>query len=473
MTRYFIVGIAGAGMSAIANILLDQGHVVDGLDMQRSGFSDALVRRGVTVSIGHYLPDLSSTDALVVTSAARSDHPAIVQAQVRGIPVLKRADLWRDWSREREVVAVAGTHGKTTTTALIALALRQAGVDAGFLVGGEVPGLGTNAQWGAVHAPLVIEADEYDRTFLALTPRVAVITNIEWDHVDSYPSAQVYDAAFCSFVDAVGCSADILLCGDDPGIRRVMGMRNATWYGLGGATAQDSTMNQGFRYDWQADRVRVNGLGMCFDVWHYDRSTGRADSLGEYALAVPGLHNVSNGLAALATVAVLGIAPESVAPTLACYRGVGRRFEVRGEVCGVMVIDDYAHHPTEVRATLAAARGCYPQRRIVAYLQPHTYSRTKALLTAWAGAFGDADVVRVGDVYAARETDTLGVGGDVLARAIDHCDVQPIGATAQAVSALLQLLRPGDVLLTLGAGDGYSVGTAVLQALEGNRPEYG
>ena len=464
MAHYHIVGIAGAGMSAIANILLDQGHVVSGQDVQRSALSDALAARGAAITVGEDAA-LDGADALVVTSAARSDHPAIMAAQARGIAVLKRADLWREWSRQRAVVAVAGTHGKTTTTALIALALTRAGRDPGFLVGGEVPDLRTNARWGDPHAPLVIEADEYDRTFLALTPRIAVITNVEWDHVDIYRSQDEYDAAFRAFAGAVHEPRDLIICGDDAGILRAFAAPRAAQYGIDDVVARDPVSCRRALFDWSAANVRVEDGHTRFELWHYDQRTFATRHLGERAIAIPGEHNVRNALAAIATAAALGVGQDVVAEALAAYRGAGRRFELKGEAGGVVVIDDYAHHPTEVRATLAAARSRYPGRRIVVYLQPHTYSRTRALLVAWASAFDDADVVRVGDIYAAREHDTLGVDSRVLAARIDHADARPVGDIGHAAAELTGLLRSGDVLLTLGAGDGYKVGEEVLAQL--------
>jgi UDP-N-acetylmuramate--alanine ligase len=462
---YHIVGIAGAGMSAIAHVLLDQGHTVGGSDLQRNALSDALAARGVTILLGHNAAHVANADALVVTSAVKPDHPELRAAGERGIPVLKRADLWREWSALRDVVAVAGTHGKTTTTAMIALALTRAGRDPGYLIGGEAPDLPRNARWGDPQAPLVIEADEYDRTFLALAPRVAVITNVEWDHVDIYASPQEYEAAFRAFAGAVGRPRDLIVCGDDPGALRVAEHPAATQYGIDDAVASDPVACRRAPLDWMAANVRADADGTTFEVWRYDRRSFATYSLGPCRIQLSGAHNVRNALAALAAISALSIAPEPTIAALAEYRGTLRRFELKGEVGGIMVIDDYAHHPTEVRATLAAARDRYPGRRIVVYLQPHTYSRTRALLDAWAGAFGDADIVRIGEIYAAREHDTLGIDGATLAGRIDHCNSQAVGGMAHAVEQLSNLLQPGDLLLTLGAGDGYQVGEKILEKL--------
>jgi UDP-N-acetylmuramate--alanine ligase len=463
--HYHIVGIAGAGMSAIAHVLLDQGHTVSGSDMQRNALSDTLAARGVTILLGHDPAHVASADALVVTSAVKPDHPELRAADERGIPVLKRANLWREWSALRDVVAVAGTHGKTTTTAMIALALTRAGRDPGYLIGGESPDLPRNARWGDPSAPLVIEADEYDRTFLALAPRVAVITNVEWDHVDIYASPDEYDAAFRAFAGAVRRPRDLIVCGDDPGALRMAEHPDATQYGIDDAVASDPVACRRALLDWIAANVRADAGGATFEVWRYDQRSFATYSLGPCRIQLSGAHNVRNALAALAATNALGIAPERTIAALAEYRGTRRRFELKGEVGGITVIDDYAHHPTEVRATLAAARDRYPGRRIVVYLQPHTYSRTRALLDAWAGAFGAADIVRIGEIYAAREHDTLGIDSATLARRIDHRDSQAVGGMAHAIEQLSSLLQPGDLLLTLGAGDGYKVGEAILEKL--------
>jgi UDP-N-acetylmuramate--alanine ligase len=469
MTHYHIVGIAGAGMSAIAHVLLDQGHIVSGSDLQRNALADALAARGAAIYNGHAATYVAGADALVATSAVRPDHPELAAAHARDIPVLKRADLWREWSRRRDVVAVAGTHGKTTTTALIALALERAGLNPGFLVGGEVPDLGRNARWGDQDAPLVIEADEYDRTFLALTPRVAVITNVDWDHVDIYPTHEAYDAAFRQFAAAVREPQNLIVCGDDEGALRVAGPE-AIQYGIDDVIARDPVSCRRALLDWSAANAQEADGEMRFEVWRYDRASLATHHMGEWRIQLPGEHNVRNALAALAAAHAAGARLGVIAQTLASYRGVGRRFELKGEAGGILVIDDYAHHPTEVRVNLAAARNRYPGRRIVAYLQPHTYSRTRALLDDWATAFGAADVVRIGEIYAARETDTLDIDGGAVAARIAHPDTQPTGDLDAAVTDLLDLLKPGDLLLTLGAGDGYKVGERVLARLQSREP---
>jgi UDP-N-acetylmuramate--alanine ligase len=352
---------------------------------------------------------------------------------------------------------------------MIALALDRAGLNPGFLVGGDVPDLGRNARWGDPSAPLVIEADEYDRTFLALAPHVAVITNVEWDHVDIYPTEQSYEAAFAEFAAAVREPHKLIVCGDDQGALRVAGPE-ATQYGIDDLIAHDPVSCRRTLLDWSAASVQADAGETRFDVWRYDRTSLATRHLGEWRIRLPGEHNVRNALAALAAARAAGAPLGAIAEALASYRGAGRRFELKGEAGGVTVIDDYAHHPNEARATLAAARSRYPGRRIVAYLQPHTYSRTQALLDDWAAAFGAADVVRIGDIYAARETDTLGIDSAALVARIVHPDVRAAGDLGDAVAALLDLIKPGDVLLTLGAGDGYKVGEQVLAELRNHAP---
>jgi UDP-N-acetylmuramate--alanine ligase len=464
--RYHIVGIAGAGMSAVAHILLDQGHTVSGSDLQRSAPADALAARGATVLLGHDPAHIAEADAVVATSAVRDDHPELAAARVSGIPVLRRADLWREWSRERRVIAVAGSAGKTTTTALIAHMLVQAGRDPGFLVGAEVPDLGANARWGDPHAPLVIEADEYDRTFLALTPFIAVITNIEWDHVDIYPTRDVYEAAFYDFARSVAKEHSLILCGDDAGIHRAINAPDATYYGIDAAIANDPVSCRRIPLNWMAVTVRATENGAQFNLWRYNQRTFATQLLGARSMKLHGEHNVRNALAAIAVADTLDIDRNIVAQALASYRGAGRRFELKGEAAGVTVIDDYAHHPSKVRATLRAARNRFGDRRIFAYLQPHTYSRTHALLDEWTTAFDDADVVRIGDIYAAREQNTFGIESNHLAQQINHADVRTVGAVQQAAHTIAAELRLGDVVLTLGAGDSYVVGEQILCYLQ-------
>jgi UDP-N-acetylmuramate--alanine ligase len=463
--HYHIVGIAGAGMSAIANLLLDQGHTLSGSDPASNRLTAALVARGATVHLGHSPAYVRGADALVATAAVRPDHPELVAARELGIPLLKRDDLWRDWSQQRRVVAVAGTHGKTTTSAMVAVALRGAGLNPGFLIGSEVPDLGGNAAWGDPQAPLVIEADEYDRAFLSLRPQLAVITNIEWDHPDIYPSPEVYDAAFAEFAASVEQPHQLVLCGDDAGVARLAAL-GASFYGIEERLATDPVSCRLTPLDWTASGVAGNAAGgVSFDIWRYDRRRMGQRRAGFLELTLPGAHNVRNALAALAVAALLEVDLAGAAAALARFRGTARRFELKGEAGGMTVIDDYGHHPTEVRATLAAVRMRYPERRIVAYLQPHTFSRTEALLEQWPDACTGADLLLVGDIYAAREQGDPTRLARTLAERIAAAgvDARYSGDVTSSAAAMIDLAQPGDVVISLGAGDGDRVGMALLE----------
>lgn len=469
--HYHIVGIAGAGMSAMAHILLDQGHTISGSDLQSNRMTMALTERGATIYTGHDPAHIEGAEALLATAAVPPDHPEVEAARQADIPLLKRGDLWRDWSGERTTIAVAGTHGKTTTTALLAWVFSHAGRNPGFLIGGESYNLGMNARWGDPAAPLIIEADEYDRAFLALKPHVAIVTNVEWDHPDVYASAEEYYQAFASFTaEADGV---VVACGDtDVGLwsREAEQIRlPIITYGLG-------THN-----DYQASVLYMQ-LPVRFHVHRAKKLPHLVHDKGgeypadyDYQLNVPGTHNVRNALAVILVAEMFGLDAEVVAEALREFRGTARRFETKGEIApllgetrGVTVVDDYAHHPAEVRATLEAARKHLGGRRTIVYVQPHTYSRTRALLNQWTTAFNDADVILVGAIYAAREQ-REGSEVDELTRQLvagiaeHHHDVTYVGEPEQATTIIRHILRPGDVVLTLGAGDSNRVGEMLLE----------
>ncbi|NJN17167.1 MAG: UDP-N-acetylmuramate--L-alanine ligase [Oscillochloris sp.] len=461
--RYHIVGIAGAGMSAIANLLLDQGHTVSGSDPAANRQTAALQQRGAMVFRGHQSGQIAGAEALIVTAAARPDNPELVAARAAGVPILSRADLWREWSAQRPVIAVAGTHGKTTTSAMIATALRAAGLPIGYLIGSDVPDLGGNAAWGDPVAPLVIEADEYDRVFLALKPDIAVVTNVEWDHPDIYPDAEVYEQAFATFIAAADPQR-VVVCGDSL-IADRLAPPVSIRYGIDDVLAQNPASCRLAPLDWTASGVRTVVGRTQFEVWRYDRRTFGARIAGSQQLRLPGAHNASNALAALAVAALLQVDLTRASVALAEFRGTARRFEHKGEAGGVLLIDDYAHHPTEVRATLAAARAAYPERRLVVYLQPHTFSRTNALLDEWPEALANADLLLVGDIYAARETGDPAALAAILAEraAAAGVNARHVGDTDAATTALIAAVQPGDLVLTLGAGDGDRVGMHMLE----------
>ncbi len=452
-----LVGIGGAGLSAIGRVLLEQGATVTGSDLEMSPVAEALARDGAQVFEGHAARNVDGADLVVVSSAIPEDNIEVQAARMANTPVLGRPAFLEELMRGQEGVAVAGTHGKTTTTAMVSSILLEAGRDPTFIVGGVLAGLETNAHAG--EGPLfVIEADEYDRTFLRLRPMVAVITNVEHDHPDCYPTFDDFRAAFESFAARVPTEGLLVVCWDDRVARVIGEQREArgtavTFFGL----------EEGA--EWRAEEIKPNFAGGVDFL-----ATRAGETLGLVRLRVPGAHNASNATAALAVADYLGVEFRVASEGLRAFRGVARRFEVKGTAGGVTVIDDYAHHPTEIRATLRAAQERFPDRDLWAVWQPHTYSRTKTLLTAFARSFGGAEHVVVLPIYAARETDTLGVcSGDVVT-AMDHPDAHCAKSMEEALAWLSARVQPGDVVLTLGAGDGNKVGRWLLASLRETEP---
>ncbi|MFN8598296.1 MAG: UDP-N-acetylmuramate--L-alanine ligase [Anaerolineae bacterium] len=446
-TRFHIVGIGGAGMSAIATVLIERGYSVSGSDQAESDTTRALEQLGAQVYIGHRAENVGAVDMVVASSAIRDENVELAEARARNIPINKRSQFL-GWLMQGALgVAVAGTHGKTTTTAMIAQILVGAGRDPSFIVGGHIAALGRSAHAGR-DREFVIEADEYDRMFLGLTPTIEVITNVEHDHPDCYPTFDDMLNAFREFIARLPDDGWVVACGED-----------ASAAMLARATAH--ALLYGFKpnLDWHATDVRPNNAGGS-DFLAY--RSGK--SLGIVRLRVPGKHNVLNALAALAATDQLGVPFAAAQDALSEFRGVGRRFEVRGEVNGVTIVDDYGHHPTEIKATLAGARNRYPGQQIWAVLQPHTYSRTKTLLDQFATAFGDADHVIVTAIYASRERDTLGISNrDVIDR-MQHPDARAIDGLADVTAYLKQHAQPGDVVITFSAGDANKISTELLKA---------
>jgi UDP-N-acetylmuramate--alanine ligase len=385
-----------------------------------------------------------------VSSAIPANNPELVSARQRGLRVVKRAEWLGLMMQHRLGIALAGTHGKTTTTAMTAFLLQEAGLDPTYLVGGFVPQLDTNAAAGSGEA-FVIEADEYDHTFLGLRPKVAVITIVEWDHPDIFPTPQALRDAFEDFVRLVPADGFVIGCGDEPDVRKISIVAKArvVTYGLQPGN------------DWQAVDLKPNWQGG-YDFRVVCQETGRQPDL-IVSLKVPGIHNVLNGLAVLIVADQQGIELAQAASILGRFEGVGRRFELKGEVNGVTVIDDYAHHPTEIKATLAAARTRFGERPIWAVFQPHTFSRTISLLDDFAGAFEMADHVIVVDIFPSREIDEGLVNSQHIVERMAHPDARYIGPLREAADYLVNKLAPPAVLLTMGAGDGYLVGEWVLE----------
>jgi UDP-N-acetylmuramate--alanine ligase len=459
--RIHIVGIGGAGMSAIARVLLGRGYRVSGSDAQANAQTAALANEGVRVWQGHDAAQVNGADLLVVSSAVPEDNVEWAAARAAGLPVLKRADLLGELMRGTIGIAVAGSHGKTTTTGMIAHILLEVGLDPTVILGGTLDELGGNGRYGA-GPHFVVEADEYDYMFLGLRPEIAVITNVEHDHPDLFPTAEVYRAAFRRFVDLLPDNGRLIVCADDPGAVALLDELSAagvdvTTYGLGDLSRAETP-------NVRALDSRSNQLGGTDFIVEVDGRT-----VGLARLRLPGLHNVRNALAAITVGLGLQLNFARVCRALAGFGGVQRRFQVIGEVGNVTVIDDYAHHPTEIRATLAAARQRYPGRRLWAVWQPHTYSRTRLLADEFAGSFDAADRVIALDIYRSRERDDQSISAaDVVAR-MSHPQVVHIAERRAAADYLLERVNPGDVILTLGAGDGDMVGRWLLEDLQRQR----
>jgi UDP-N-acetylmuramate--alanine ligase len=442
------VGVAGAGMSALAELFLRRGVPITGCDANPAG-ADDLRRLGVSVE-SHNPAHVDQARALVVTSAMPKDHPELVRARERGIPVIRRAEALGEVTVGRELVAVAGTHGKTTTTVMTATALAAAGRDPTALVGGRVASWQGNLLAGSERL-YVVEADEYDRSFLALTPTVAVVTNVEADHLDIYTDLADIKRTFAQFARG---ARSIVLCADDAGANSLATPSSAEVirYGL---TSPDARL--------VATLVDTSPAGSSFDVLYDD------DRLGRVQLAVPGRHNVLNSLAAIGSGLALGADFAAMARGLATFTGAERRFQRLGEARGVTVVDDYAHHPTEIAATLAAARAAFDGRRLVAAFQPHLYSRTRDFAKEFGQSLAAADAVYLTEIYPAREQPIEGVTATLVADAIAAAGgtLAWRGERGGLADALASGVRDGDVVLTMGAGDVTKTGPELLQRLEG------
>jgi UDP-N-acetylmuramate--alanine ligase len=456
MTRIHLIGIGGTGLSAIARVLLEMGHTVSGSDRAESSFTRDLQTAGATISIGHRSENVHDADLVVRSSAIQDDNPEVMAARAQRIPVLKRADFLGTLMDGKTGIAVAGTHGKTTTTSMIAWMLSALGQDPSFISGGVLANLGINARAGKGSA-FVIEADEYDRMFLGLRPRIEVVTNIEYDHPDCYPTPADYQAAFVEFMYHLSTNGTLVAFADDQGACDLMEQANKLGktvfsYGISETSGKVKPLN-----------VYANAL-VRNEKGGYSFSATVLGNVEEVELQVPGKHNVCNALAALTVTQVLGLPLADAAWALAQFTGTGRRFEVRGESNGIVIIDDYAHHPTEIKATLAAARVRYPSRRIWAVWQPHTYSRTRALLNEFSTAFTDADEVIVTEIYAARESKQNFSSKQVVESMPRQGHF--IADLSDVSNYLIRNLRPGDALLVLSAGNADQISTEVLARLK-------
>lgn len=459
MTHVHFIGIGGSGLSAIARLLKESGYTVTGSDRALSPFAADLQAAGLTIYIGHHPRNIQGADWVVRSSAIPDENAEIVAAKQARIPVYKRADFLGKLMEEKIGIAVAGTHGKTTTTAMIAFALSELKRDPSFIVGGVLNNYGVNARAGKGNS-FVIEADEYDRMFLGLKPRIEVVTSIEHDHPDCYPTFEDMMTAFESFVSLLPSDGTLIACIEDAGAAALMNRaRKIGRHVIAYSLQSEMTINAPVWVQARAVKPNPRG-GFDFDA---------ASNAGEFesvhiSLQVPGEHNVRNALAVLSVVATLGLSLKEAAAALGRFTGTGRRFEVKGEKRGVIVIDDYAHHPTEIKATLAAARARYPGKKIRAVWQPHTYSRTQALFHEFSRAFKDADEVIVTEVYPSREPKQDFSSAEVVS-AMPHSSARFISSLEEATDYLLRSLRQNDVLIVLSAGDADQVSAKVLAGL--------
>jgi UDP-N-acetylmuramate--alanine ligase len=462
MTHAHLIGIGGSGLSAIARLLLESGYTVTGSDQALSPLAVELQSAGAQVYLGHDASHISGADLVVRSSAIPDDNPEVLAALAAGIPVYKRADFLGQLMQGKTGIAVAGTHGKTTTTAMIAWMLSDLKQDPSFIVGGVLSNLGVNARAGKGQA-FAIEADEYDRMFLGLRPVYGVVTNIEHDHPDCYPTPAEFQAAFIEFVRLIPKEGALVACAEDMGAIELMAeARRMGKRVIGYRISADGRTETGEGAIGRSLRPNAAG-GFTFDA------VVRLSSLVQYVstieMRVPGLHNVRNALAALTVAALLNLPLKEAAQSLSRFSGTGRRFEVKGEVDDIIFIDDYAHHPTEIRATLSAARARYPGKRIWTCWQPHTYSRTRTLFDEFAISFNDADEVVVSEIYASREP-RQDFSARQVVKAMRHPSVRFIAELADIRDYLLENLRPGDVLLVLSAGDADGINREILAALQ-------
>jgi UDP-N-acetylmuramate--alanine ligase len=443
------VGIGGIGMSGIAEVLLDLGYPVSGSDLRESEATRRLVGRGARVAIGHRAENVDRADVVVVSSAVRADNPEVAAARARDIPVIPRAEMLGELMRVKDGVAVAGSHGKTTTTTMIAVILAEAGLDPTAIIGGQVRAFGSNARLGQGEI-LVAEADESDGSFRHLFPMVAVVTNVDREHLDHFGSEQGLERAFLDFADKVPFYGLVVIGADNQNAARLAPRltKPHLLYGLQGG-------------DWRGDVLDAGPTGTRFRV----RVRGRVH--GDAQVRIPGVHHAENALAALAVSDFLGVPFARAGEALAGFQGVDRRFSVRGEAGGVLVVDDYGHHPTELAATIAAAR-LYHRRLVVAF-QPHRFTRTRDLLHDFAPALAGADEVYLTDVYPAGEAPIAGADAAALLATF------PAGARVRHVArggmtrALVEAAKPGDLVLCLGAGDITSVASELYASLRGPR----
>ena len=458
--KIHMVGIGGIGMSGIAEILLDQGFEVSGSDRQLSEITERLEKLGAKIFKGHAGKNLDEADVVVYSSAVHSDNPELVAAAEKKIPVIRRAEMLAELMRMKYGIAIAGTHGKTTTTSMTSLVLMEGNLDPTVIVGGKLSSFGgTNARLG--HGDyIVVEADEFDRSFLQLTPVIAAITTLEREHLDIYTDLEDIKRAFVEFANKVPFYGFVILCLDEPSIQEILPLirKKVVTYGI---NAQS---------DLRAVNISFHANKSKFNLLRFGKD------LGEIKLNVPGLHNVKNSIAAIGIGLELGMEFSKIREAVESFTGVFRRIELKAEIDDVMVIDDYAHHPTEVQATLSALKSGWPQKRVVAVFQPHLYSRTRDFHDEFGKSFLDADVLVVTEVYPAREEPIQGITGDLIvndAKSFGHKEAYYVQDKKQLPEFLMKLKKKGDIVVTLGAGDISKFGEEFIVKLKSSNVKHG
>jgi len=454
--RVHFIGIGGIGMSGIAEVLLTMGYAVSGSDLRTSAVTERLQGLGATIYVGHAAKNAAGCDVVVTSTAVAKDNPEVLEARSGKIPVIQRAEMLAELMRLKYGIAIAGMHGKTTTTSMVAAVLAGGGLDPTVVVGGRVDAMGSNARLGTSRY-LVAEADESDRSFLKLGPILAVVTNLDREHMDTYADMADVEGAFVTFMDKVPFYGAVTACIDNAMLREILPRVTRKIYTYGESEDADFRLKVLEGDENCHARFEVNTFGLL---------------LGPFELHVPGKHNLLNATAAVAIGLQLGIPAEKIAEGLKSFRGVDRRFQTKGVAAGVKVIDDYGHHPTEIKATLQAAREC-GFGRILVLFQPHRYTRTRDLMAEFGTAFGDADEVQVLDIYAASEQPIDGVSGESLAAEMrkNGGRVEYAASMKEAVERLARDSRPGDMVLTMGAGNVVQAGGMLLEELRARSSE--
>src|SRR5882757_7142147 len=459
--RVHFIGIGGIGMSGIAEILLTMGYPVSGSDLRRSPVTDRLVSLGARIYEGHAATNAAASDVVVTSSAVSPTNPEVMEARARKIPVIQRAEMLAELMRLKYGIAVAGMHGKTTTTSMVAAVLAGAGLDPTVVMGGRVDAMGSNARLGKSQY-LVAEADESDRSFLKLSPILSVVTNIDREHMDCYRNMRDVKKTFLEFMDRVPFYGMVVVCNDDPMLRRLLPQAQRRTVTYGTKRGSDFLIKLEANDAAAGAPKNVPGDGQPLSRF---RVSYRKKDLGEFTLHVPGVHNILNATAAIAVGVGLDVAVDAIRAGLDQFRGVDRRFQLRGRVAGVSVIDDYGHHPTEIRATLAAARSC-GFRKVHVVFQPHRYTRTRDLIEDFTTAFVDADSLFVLDIYAASEKPIEGISGETLAQIIRERGgrhAQYVTSFADAVRSAAAAAEEGDMILTLWAGSVSQLGPMIVE----------